>query len=273
MNRDVRIGDRRLLQIFIDAAAPAHVTSFELDGYPRTAPELVMMTRLFVQSGIMRHPLDSVIGNILVSLFAGRYVFTVAFAVDDLRLVTPCIDLNLEVMRRLFRRRHRDDFHRLTRSEHAVHTGSTDADSLLAAAHPQPMEFRSVEQLAENQRDLFLDDSWTVILNADLEAVRAGGFDMYPDFRNNVCLFACIQRVVHGLFYRGEQRLARVVESEKMAIFGEKLADGDVALFGGHCFRGDTAAAWLHLRWRNHRRIARRRIDVAAITHRTPLWC
>ncbi len=241
MTREVWIGDRRLLQILIDAAPPAHKTSLELDGYSRTTPQLVML-RLIVRSRIVRYPLDSVSGNVLAALFAGRDVFTIALAVDDLGLVTPRIDLNFEVVRRFPRRSHRDNLHRLTRCQHAVHTCGADADSLLAAAHPQSMEFRSVEQLSENQRDLLLHDSRTVILNAHLEAVWASGFDMYPDFRNDVRLFARIQRIIDRLFYCREQGLARVVESQQMAILGEKLADGDIALLCGHCFRSNAGS-------------------------------
>ncbi len=104
------------------------------------------------------------------------------------------------------------------------------------------MEFRSVEQLPENQRDLLLNNSWTVILDTDLEPVRPRGFDMYPDFRHDACFLACIERIVDGLFHRGEQRLTRVVESQQMAILGEKLADGDIALLCGHCFRSDAGS-------------------------------
>ena len=72
----------------------------------------------------------------------------------------------------------RDDLHRLAGREHAVHAGGADADALLAAAHPQAVELRAVEQLAEDQRNLLLDDARAVVLHADLEAIGAGRFDV-----------------------------------------------------------------------------------------------
>ena len=108
-------------------------------------------------------------------LFAGGNIFAVSLSVNDLRLVSLGVDLNLEVMRRCFVRRHGDDLDRLARREHSIHPGGADADSLLATAHPQAVEFGSVQELAENQRDLFLDDFGTVVLQADLETIGAGG--------------------------------------------------------------------------------------------------
>src|SRR5207248_2360869 len=46
VNRDMWVGNGRLLQVLIDAASPAHETSLELDGYSRTAAQFVMMMRL-----------------------------------------------------------------------------------------------------------------------------------------------------------------------------------------------------------------------------------
>jgi hypothetical protein len=114
--------------------------------------------------------------------------------------------------------------------QHPVHAGGTDSDPLLAAAHPQPVELRAVQQLAEDQRDLLLHDSRSVVLDTDLEAVVARLLHVDPDFRQDPRLFAGVQRVVDGFFDRGQQRLARVVEPQQMPILGEKLADRDVPL-------------------------------------------
>src|SRR5438034_3520338 len=133
VNSDVRVGNRGLLQIFIDAATPTHITSLELDGHARAAPEVM---RWLARSGIVRYPFDTVVGDVPVPLFAGRYIFAVTLAVDDLRMVAPRINLNLEIVRRLFLRSHRNDLYEFARCEHPIHTRSTDADSLLAAAHP-----------------------------------------------------------------------------------------------------------------------------------------
>ena len=42
--------------------------------------------------------------------------------------------------------------------------------------------------------------------------------------------------VVDGFLDRGEQRLAGVVEAQQVAVLGEELADGNIALAGGHRF-------------------------------------
>jgi hypothetical protein len=46
------------------------------------------------------------------------------------------------------------------------------------------------------------------------------------------------RRVVDGFLDGGEQRLARVVEAEQVAVLGEELGDGDVPLLGRHRLGG-----------------------------------
>ena len=104
MNRDVRIGDRRLFQIFVHAAAAALIAAFQLDRDARAALQLAwspLLRRGIRSRRIVRYPFDAVIGDVLLSLFAGRNVFAVALPVDDLRLVPLGVDLNFEVVRRL----------------------------------------------------------------------------------------------------------------------------------------------------------------------------
>src|SRR6185436_9535747 len=48
---------------------------------------------------------------------------------------------------------------------------------------------------------------------------------------------------------RREQRLARIVEAEKVAVLGEELADRDVALLRGHRLGRDFAALLFLLRF------------------------
>ena len=122
-----------------------------------------------------------------------------------------------------------------------MHSGGADADALLAAAHPHAVELRAVEQLAEDQRDLLFDDARPVVLHADLVAVLADALDVDPDFGQDAGLFAGVQGVVDGLLDGGQQGLARVVETQQVPILGEKLADGDVALAGGHRLGGGPA--------------------------------
>ena len=191
---------------------------------------------------IMSDPGDPAIGDMLQPLFARRNVFPFALAVDDLGMVPLGVDLQFEVMRRFTRRRLGDDQHRFAGGEHPVHAGGADANPLLPAAHPQPMELRTVQQFAENQRDLFLHDARTVVLNGDLEAVRARGFDVNPNLRDDPRLLAGVERIVHGLLHGGEERFSRVVKTEQMAVLREELADGDVALLGRHRLRRGPAA-------------------------------
>ena len=106
------------------------------------------------------------------------------------------------------------------------------------------MKLRAVEQLAEDQRDLLLEDAGAVVLDADFEAVGAGLLDVDPNLGQDAGLFAGVERVVDRFLDRGEQRLARIVEAQQVAVLGEELADRDVALRGGHALgRGATAPA------------------------------
>src|SRR5262245_4660958 len=74
MDRHVRVGDRRLLQILIHAAAAANVTAFQFDRYARSASNFRMLMRVFRGAcrwnRIMRHPLDTVFGNVSLAFFA-----------------------------------------------------------------------------------------------------------------------------------------------------------------------------------------------------------
>src|SRR5262249_39305203 len=124
--------------------------AFEFDGDARAAPQGVVMMRLLIHFRIVGHPFDSAIGNVLLSFFTRRDVFTVALAIDDFRLVAPRVDLNFEIVRRLSRRSHRDNLHRLAGGQHSIHPGGADTDSLLAAAHSKPVKLGTVEKLPED---------------------------------------------------------------------------------------------------------------------------
>ena len=94
VNRDVRVGDRGLFEIFIDAAAAALITPFQLDRDARAALELLQfLTGLSIRRRrIVGYPFDAAIRDSLVSLLAGRNLFALAAAVDDLRLVPLRVD-------------------------------------------------------------------------------------------------------------------------------------------------------------------------------------
>jgi hypothetical protein len=119
-----------------------------------------------------------------------------------------------------------DDLHRLAGGEHAVHAGGRDADALLAAAHPQPVKLRPIEQLAEDQRDLLADDAGAVVLHAHpvAGAALAHLLDVHPDLGKDARLLAGVEGVVHRFFHAREQRLAGRVEPEQVAVLGEELA-------------------------------------------------
>jgi hypothetical protein len=137
VNGHVRVGDGGLFEIFVDAAAATHVATLQFNGHARAAVQL-------------RHPFDAVIRDVSVAFLSGWDVLAFTFAVDNFRLIMFGIDLNLEIMRGFFWRGLRDDLNGLARSEHPIHAGRADADTLLAAAHSQTVEFRSVEKLSEN---------------------------------------------------------------------------------------------------------------------------
>ena len=119
----------------------------------------------------------------------------------------------------------RHDLDRLAGGQQAVHAGRADADALLAAAHPQAVELRAVEQLAEDQGDLLSEDARPVVLHADLVAVLRRALDVDPDFGQDAGLFAGVQGVVDRLLDGGQQGLAGVVETQQVAVLGEELAD------------------------------------------------
>ncbi len=222
VQRDVRVGDGRLLQVFVDAAAAPVILGFQLDRHSRAV--------------IQVDPFDAMLRDILRPLFARRNVVAFAPAVENLGKVLLRVDLNFVVVGRLALRDLGNDLHWLAGREHAVHAGRADADPLLAAAHPQAMELRAVQQLAEDQWDLLFQNARAVVLHADFETVRTGRLDMDPYLGQDAGFFAGVQRVVDRLFDRREQRLAGIVEAQQMAVLGKELADRDIALTGGHRF-------------------------------------
>ena len=125
-----------------------------------------------------------------------------------------------------------------------MHARGADADALLAATHAHAVELRAVEQLAEDQRDLFLDDARAVVLHADFETVLAGALDVDPDFGQDAGFFAGVQGVVDRLLDGGQQGLPRVVEAQQVAVLGKELADGNIALAGGHRLGGGSPAGF-----------------------------
>ena len=228
MDPGMRVGDRRLLQVLLDAPAAALELRLHLD---RHAGAVVDRLALVVGGD----PLDRVLLHQLGPDLAGRDLDPLPPAVEDLGLVGLGVDPQLVVVGVIPGAGLGDDLHRLARREHAVHAGGRDADPLLAAAHPQPMKLRAVEELAEDQRDLLADDARAIVLHAHAVARAALPhlLDVDPDLGEDARLLAGVERVVHRLLDAREQRLARRIEAEQVPILGEELAHRDVALPGG----------------------------------------
>jgi hypothetical protein len=131
---------------------------------------------------------------------------------------------------------------------------------LLPALLLQPMEFRAVEQLAEDLRDLLLDDAGAVVLDRDPEAVLPELVDLDDQLGQDPRLFAGVERVVDRFLDGGEQRLLRVVEAEQVAVLGEELRDRDLALPRRHRRRVLAARRTGILRLRGLRRLHRLRL-------------
>ncbi len=134
-----------------------------------------------------------------------------------------------------------DDLDRFSGGQNGVHAGGANTDPLLAAAHPQTVELRPVQQLAEDQRDLLFEDAGAVVLDRGLVPAFAGLFDMDPNFRQDARLFARIEGVVDRLLDGGQKRLAGVIETQHVAVLGKELAHRDFALLLGHRLGGGTA--------------------------------
>jgi len=186
-------------------------------------------------------PVDVLVSHVLKPLFARGDIDPLPFSVDDLRLVLLGIDLELEVVDWRAFGGLREDLHRPTGREHAVHPRGADADPLLASALSQTVEFAPVEKLTEDQGDLLFDDSRPVVLDRDAKTPGLRLVDPHPNLGQNARLLASIERVVDGFFDGRQQGFARVVETEQVAVLGKKLADRHVALLGGHRLGGGPA--------------------------------
>ena len=185
MNRHVRVGDGRLFEIIVDAAAAALVAGLQLDRDPRAVVQV--------------DPLDPVLLDQFVAQAVGRNLDALAPAVENLGQVPLGVDLDFVVMGRIALGDLRHDLDRLAGGQQAVHAGRADADALLPAAHPHAVELRAVEQLAEDQGDLLLEDAGPVVLHAHLVAVRPDALDVDPDFGQDAGLLAGVQGVVDRL--------------------------------------------------------------------------
>ena len=165
---------------------------------------------------------------------AGRKIDSLPLAIEDLRLVGLRVDPQFVVVGRFLGGDLRDDLHRLAGREHAVHPGGRDPDPLLAATHPQAVELRAVEELAEDQWDLLAHDPRSVVLHPHPEARGrvAHRLDADPDLGEDARLLAGVERVVDRFLDAREERLAGRIKTEQVAVLREELAHRNVALAG-----------------------------------------
>src|SRR5262249_42772376 len=135
---DVRVGNRDLLEVFVDGSAPLLIASLDLWGH-LGAPMVLPIDLLF-----FKNP----------------------------RLVFFGIDLNFKIMSGRSRARARDDLNRLAGCQLGIHARRRYADALLSAAHAQPMKFGPVEKLGEHRRNLLSDNAGAVVDHRYPEAIR-----------------------------------------------------------------------------------------------------
>ncbi|MCZ7660324.1 MAG: hypothetical protein M5U07_21935 [Xanthobacteraceae bacterium] len=151
----------------------------------------------------------------------------------DVRAVPGRVDRHEELGGELVARDATDDVQGLADGELPVHAGGRDPHALLAAGLAELVEFRAVEQLAEDPRDLALDDSGPVVLDDDARSpVAVAHLD--PDLGQDACLLAGVEGIVHGLLDGREQRLGGRVEAEQVAVLEKELGDRDLALPARH---------------------------------------
>jgi len=170
----------------------------------------------------------------------------------DHRRVLLGVDGEQEQVRGLLLARAGDDLHRPARGELPVHPRGGYADALLSALLLEPVELGTVEQLAENPRYLRSHDTRTVVLDRHTVTTFAHLGDLDLQVGQDPRLLAGVERIVHRLTYRREQRLAGVVETEQVPVLGEEFGDGNLALACCHGlsvlsgrFRGLSAGALL----------------------------
>jgi len=204
---EVRVRDDGLLEIFLHARSTAPIQRCELHLDARS---------------VIVPPLDRFFG-------------------DDVRLISFCVDAQIDFERGSTLSRFRRDGDGFSGGELRVQTGGADADSLLPAAHFQSMEFRSVEELRKDFWNLRFDDARTVVLDHDAKTIFGELDDLDDEVGQNSRLFASVERVVDSFFDGREQSLCRIVEAEEMPVLREELTHRDVALACAHRLGGRAA--------------------------------
>ena len=104
------------------------------------------------------------------------------------------------------------------------------------------MELRAIEKLAEDLRDLGLDDARAVVLDDDSMTVLGQLHELYAQIGQDAGFLGRVEAVVGCFLDGGEERPRRAVEPEEVPVLDEELADRDVALLLRHRLGGGAAA-------------------------------
>ena len=156
------------------------------------------------------------------------------FFLDDLGPILLGVDLQFVIVSLAARPGSAGNLDALARRQQPVHPRRRNPDTLLAARHPQRVKFAAVEQPTKNVRNLALDNPRPVVLHPDAEVVLVHLLDPHLQLRQNLCLLAGVQRIVHRFLHRRQQRFTRIVKTQQVPILREKFADAYFPLALGH---------------------------------------
>ena len=151
----------------------------------------------------------------------------------DVRLVLGGVDRHIDFRRKLIALDAADDVQRLADGELPVHSRSRDPHPLLAARLAELVEFRAVEELAENACDLALYNPRAVVFHDDARLSVAIAH-LHTDLGKYPRFLAGIERIVHRLFDGGDQCLGGRIEAEQMTVLEKELRNGNFPLPARH---------------------------------------
>ena len=149
--------------------------------------------------------------------------FQPAFPVD-VRLVPGGVDRDIELRSKRLALDAAHDVQRFADGELCIHARGGYSHSLLATRLAELVEFRPIQELAEDAGDLTFDDAGPVILHGD-ERLSSALPHFDSDLGQYSSFLARIERVVDGLLDGRDQRLGRRIETEQMTILEEELRD------------------------------------------------
>ena len=142
---------------------------------------------------------------------------------EDIGVVLFRVDRHLESARRCPPTRPGHHLHGFSSCEQSVHAGCRNADTLLTPGLLQTVEFRSVQEFTEDLRHLAPDDSGTIILDDDAEAILGDLCDGDEDFGQDLGFLTRVECIVDRLLDGRQQRLGRIVKAEEVAVLRKEL--------------------------------------------------